>query len=162
LARMLAYVEEHRSFFRVAVDHGILVNGSASGAAAAQCSMQTQKMEKFRSSFRSLIEEGLARGALEPMDVQSLAWALGGILRMFTMGAVERREQSLTALAPTITRLFLHGAAPRGSAEGGTRKDSTEGAGAGRPAAGSVRRESAAPASQRRPKKTSSRVRRHA
>src|SRR5262249_48120808 len=75
---------------------------------------QMPKVEKFRATFRGLIEEGLAAGALEPMDAHRLAWALGGILRMFIFGAlVEQLEPSLTALAPTIARLFLHGASPR-------------------------------------------------
>lgn len=135
LERMLAYVDEHRGFFRVAVDYGILVKGSASGG-APECSPQAQKMEKFRAVFHGLVEEGLVRGALEPMEPQSLAWALGGILRMFTMGALERQDPSLTPLAPTIARLFLHGAGSRAAAE--------------------------APPSQQRPKKSSSRVRRQA
>lgn len=137
LARFLGYIEEHRSFFLVAVDYGMLVKGSASGGAPSG-SVQTHKMEKFRAAFLGVIEEGLASGALEPIDAQSLAWALGGILRMFTMGALERRAASLTELAPIITHLFLHGAASRSQSA------------------------KAAPASVKRPKKSASRARRQA
>ena len=113
LSRMLDFVEHHRSFFFVAMEHGILGKGS-SGGDAVTCGKKMNQVEKFRTTFRGLIEEGLAAGALEPMDAHRLAWALGGILRMFIHGALgEEKEPSLVALAPTIVRLFLHGAAPR-------------------------------------------------
>ncbi len=113
LSRMLDFVEHHRSFFFVAMEHGILGKGSTGGDAVT-CGKKMSQVEKFRTTFRGLIEEGLAAGALEPMDAHRLAWALGGILRMFIHGALsEEKEPSLVALAPTIVRLFLHGAAPR-------------------------------------------------
>ncbi len=113
LSRMLDYVEHHRSFFVVAMEHGILGKGST-GVDAVTCGKKMSQVEKFRTTFRGLIEEGLAAGALEPMDAHRLAWALGGLLRMFIHGALnEEKEPSLVALAPTIVRLFLHGASPR-------------------------------------------------
>jgi AcrR family transcriptional regulator len=113
LARVLAYVDEHRSFFLLASEHGVFGKGSVAGDAVC-CGKNMRQVERFRAAFRALIEEGLAAGALEPMDVQSLSWCLAGILRMFTHGALEQGAPSLAALAPTITRLFLHGAARKG------------------------------------------------
>ncbi len=110
LARVLAYVEEHRGFVQLAIEHGVFGKGTVAGDAVCG-GKRMQQVERFRTSFGALIEEGLAAGALEPMDARSLVWALAGIFRMFTLGALEHRAASLTALAPTITRLFLHGAA---------------------------------------------------
>lgn len=110
LARVLSYVEEHRGFVRLAIEHGVFGKGSAAGDAVC-CDKRMRQVERFRAAFGALIEEGLAAGALEPMDAQSLRLALAGIFRMFTLAALENQAASLTALAPTITRLFLHGAA---------------------------------------------------
>lgn len=110
LTRVLAYVEEHRSFVTLAIEHGVFGKGTASGDAVC-CGKRMRQVERFRATYRALIDEGLAEGALEPMDAQSLVWCLVGILRMFVLGAIEHGAPSLTALAPTITRLFLHGAA---------------------------------------------------
>jgi AcrR family transcriptional regulator len=109
LARVLAYVEAHRDFVSLAMEHGVFGKGSAAGDAVCG-GKRMRHVERFRTGFRALIEEGLAAGALEPMDAQSLVWCLAGILRMFTLGALEHQAPSLAALAPTITRLFLHGA----------------------------------------------------
>lgn len=113
LTRVLDYVENHRSFFLLAMEYGVLGKGSVGGDAVA-CSKNMQQIEKFRRAFRGLIEEGLAADALVPMDAHRLAWSLAGILRMFIFGAlVDQQEPSLKALAPTIAGLFLHGAARR-------------------------------------------------
>jgi TetR/AcrR family fatty acid metabolism transcriptional regulator len=114
IGRMLGFVEQHRSFFLVGMEYGFLGKGSVADEQLT-CGRAMPQVEKFRATFRGLIEEGLAAGALAPMDAQRLAWALGGILRMFIFGALmEQKEPSLTALAPTIAHLFLHGAAPPG------------------------------------------------
>lgn len=113
LTRVLEYVEDHKGFFLLAMEYGVLGKGSVGGEAVAGCKNMRQ-IEKFRRAFRGLIEEGLAADALVPMDAHRLAWSLGGILRMFIFGAlVDQQEPSLRGLAPTIARLFLHGAARR-------------------------------------------------
>ncbi|MFO0592628.1 MAG: TetR/AcrR family transcriptional regulator [Polyangiaceae bacterium] len=113
LTRVLEYVDHHRSFFIVASDHGLL-GKAANGRNTLACAKEMHQMQRFRAAFRGLVEEGVAEGALEPMDAHRLAWSLGGILRMFMYGALtEGNEPSLVALAPTIVRLFLHGAAPQ-------------------------------------------------
>lgn len=115
LSRVLGYVEEHRSFFLLAMEYGVFAKDcSPGGDPAAARGRKMLQVEKFRAAFRALVEEGLAAGALEPMDAQSLVWALVGLLRMFTFGAlVEKNAAALTPLAPVIARLFLHGAAAR-------------------------------------------------
>lgn len=110
LTRVLDFVEDHRSFFLVASEYGVLGRGSLGGEVLAGCK-DMEQVEKFRRAFRGLIEEGLAAGALTPMDPHRLAWSLGGILRMFIFGSLyEQKEPTVKGLAPTIARLFLHGA----------------------------------------------------
>jgi len=109
LARVLAWVDEHRSFVALAMEHGAFGKGPAGDPIA--CGKGMRHVEMFRATFRALIEEGLAAGALEPMDPLSLTWGLAGLLRMFTMGSLEHGATNLASLAPTITRLYLHGAA---------------------------------------------------
>lgn len=116
LARMLGYVEEHRGFFLVAIEHGLFAKGPQP-VETGGCGKQMRQIERFRAAFRELLEEGLAAGALEPMDTQLLVWFLGGALRAFTVGALQRQEPDLGALAPTLSRLFLHGAARRTAAK---------------------------------------------
>lgn len=115
LGRMLGYVEQHRSFIPVAVENGVFGKSTPSGDQICAGRRMAQ-LERFRGSFRALIEEGVAAGALEPMEPQRLVWALAGILRMFIHGALEQQAPSLTPLAPVITDLFLHGAARRSPA----------------------------------------------
>lgn len=115
LTRVLAYVEQHRSFIPLAMEHGILGKGTAAGDALC-CGHRMRQVERFRASFRALVEEGLAAGALEPMDAQHLVWFLAAALRTFALGALEQKAPSLAPLAPTITRLFLHGAARKPAA----------------------------------------------
>jgi AcrR family transcriptional regulator len=110
LTRMLGYVEEHRSFFLLAVEYGVFMKGAAPGCAPMTCGPRMQQVERFRAAFRALVEEGLAAGALVPMDVQRLVWALGGLFRMFTFGTLmDQPAASLTPLAPVIADLFLNG-----------------------------------------------------
>lgn len=110
LERVLRYVDEHRGFYIVAIEHGLLAKGDP---AAAACGKKLPHMERFRAVFRSLVEEGVAEGALEPISAENLTWALGGILRSFIQGSLERRQPQLESLAPTVAHLFLHGAARR-------------------------------------------------
>ncbi len=112
LERVLGYVEEHRSFFLLAMEYGVFTKGCSPGGDPVTCGRKMQQIERFRAAIRALVEEGLDAGALEPMDTQRLVWALVGLLRMFTFGAlVEQQAPRLTPLAPVIARLYLHGAA---------------------------------------------------
>jgi AcrR family transcriptional regulator len=115
LARVLGWVDQHRSFIPLAIEHGVLGKGTAAGDAVC-CGKRMRQVEKFRAAFRALVEEGLAAGALEVMEVQHLVWSLAGLLRMFTIGAMDQGAASLAPLAPTIARLFLHGAARKTAA----------------------------------------------
>jgi AcrR family transcriptional regulator len=114
LERVLGYVEEHRSFFLLAIEYGVFTKGCGPGGDPVTCGRKMQQIERFRAAIRALVQEGLDANALEPMDTQRLTWAFVGLLRMFTFGAlVEQQATRLTPLAPVIAHLFLHGAARR-------------------------------------------------
>lgn len=117
LARVLEYVEQHKSFVLLAHEHGVFSKGTSAGDAVC-CGKRMRQVERFRAAFRALVEEGVTSGALEATDPQLLVWFLAGTLRMFTLGAIEQKAASLSALAPTIARLFLYGAAASPRAEG--------------------------------------------
>jgi AcrR family transcriptional regulator len=116
LARLFGYIEEHRSFFLVAIEHGLFAKGPIATDGPAACGKRMRQIERFRAVFRGLVEEGLAAGALAPIETETLLWFLGGILRGFTGGALQRRDHHLSKLAPTVSRLFLLGAAPHAAA----------------------------------------------
>ena len=111
IGRLFDFVALHRSFFQVAMDCGILLvaptdaNRELTGASA-------RRIERFRGAFRGLVEEGIAEGALEPMEAKHLAAFLGGTIRAFTYGALLDDDiASLRDKADLIVKLFLHGAA---------------------------------------------------
>jgi AcrR family transcriptional regulator len=110
IARMLAYVEEHRAFFAVASEHGLFAGTAAPGAPATK---RLRRVEKFRAAFRALVEEGIAAGALEPIGADVLARFLGGTIRAFVLSTLSEEDKGVQAHAATIVDLFLRGAARR-------------------------------------------------
>ena len=113
LGRLFEYVDSHRSFFQVAMDCGILL-GSATDANRELMGASGKRMERFRTAFRALVEEGIASGALEAREPKHLAAFLGGTIRSFTYGAILDKETSLGDMAEIVVELFLHGAAAKG------------------------------------------------
>lgn len=111
-ARMLAYVEQHRAFFAVANEHGLFVGKPPPGAPAAV--RKLPRVEKFKSAFRALVEEGIAAGELEPMDAGVLVRFLGGTLRAFMLSSLAEGDGDAAAHAGTVVDLFLRGAGRAG------------------------------------------------
>lgn len=110
IQRLLAYVERHRSFFMIVMNYGIV--GTQDGSKEL-VGLGRKRLTRLRGAFRALVEEGIAQGALEPLDTAYLAAFLGGTLRALTFSALLDEDTSLTDRAPWIVRLFLHGAARR-------------------------------------------------
>src|SRR4051812_27326287 len=63
IARVLRYIETHRSFFTVALDNG-LIGASSIATTKAPGGNNPRHVAAFRRMFQSLIEEGIASGAL--------------------------------------------------------------------------------------------------
>ncbi len=111
LARMLAYVEQHRAFFAIANEHGLFAGAVAPGARASARNMR--HLDTFRSVFRAIVEEGVASGDLEPLDAEALARFLGGTMRAFVLSSLVQDAADAREQARMTVDLFLHGAAKR-------------------------------------------------
>lgn len=116
VARMLEYVEEHRAFYAIASEQGMFSSNAAPGAPDSK--IRQRQVERFRALFQELVEEGVASGDLEPMDVDALARFLGGTLRVFILSSLAEQTSDPEAQAAMFVDLFLHGAARRRSKKG--------------------------------------------
>jgi len=111
VAGMLGYVEQHRAFFAIANEHGLFAGAVAPSARSSARSVET--METFRAIFRSVVEEGIASGDLEPLDADALSRFLGGTMRAFVLSSLAEGGKDVREQAAMTVELFLHGAAKR-------------------------------------------------
>ena len=111
VARMLAYVEQHRAFFAIANEHGLFAGAVAPGARTSARNLH--QMATFRSVFHAIVEEGVASGDLEPLDAEALARFLGGTMRAFVLSSLAQNATDSRDQARMTVDLFLHGAARR-------------------------------------------------
>src|SRR5262249_2072947 len=58
VGRLLRFVDQHRNFFAVAIEHGLLGACSA-GSAATLGDKGVDHVERFRAAFGALVDEGL-------------------------------------------------------------------------------------------------------
>lgn len=112
LGRMLRYVENHRAFFTIAAEHGLVGTGSVA-ATNALAGKRLRKVERFRQLFGALVDEGIAEQVLEPMDREVLVRFLSGALRAFLVSALNDPRPDVQSEAAVIVDLFLHGASRR-------------------------------------------------
>jgi AcrR family transcriptional regulator len=111
VARMLAYVQEHRAFFAIANEHGLFAGAVAPSARASARNLE--RMETFRAVFRAIVEEGIASGDLEPFDADALSRFLGGTMRAFVLTSLAQDGADVRAQATMTIDLFLYGASRR-------------------------------------------------
>lgn len=111
IARMLAYVEQHRAFFAIANEHGLFAGAVAPGARASARNLR--QLVTFRAVFRAIVEEGVASGDLEPLDADALARFLGGTMRAFVLSSLAQDAADAQDQARMTVDLFLHGASRR-------------------------------------------------
>ena len=111
LTRMLEYNAQHRGFFTLASEHGLL--GSASAAAREVLGPRPLRhVERFRRALREIVEEGALTGVLRTTDFDILARFFGGALRAVLQSAdgetAPPEDQARLAVS-----LFLNGARRR-------------------------------------------------
>jgi AcrR family transcriptional regulator len=112
LSRLLAYVDRHRSFFLVALEHGLF--GAASAAAEANLhGKPVRRMADVKGALTALVQEGIDAGALVPDDPARLTRFLGGTVRGFIVGGLQAGVLRIEDEAAIIVSLFLHGAGHR-------------------------------------------------
>lgn len=108
LARVLAYKEEHRAFFALAMDYGLL--GPTQGASSLVLKgRKVKSVERLRRELLSFAEQGVREGALRA-DVSAAAHVrlLGGVMR-----ALSAEGEPSSSRAPLVVDLFLRGAHAR-------------------------------------------------
>jgi AcrR family transcriptional regulator len=109
LSRFLGYVDHHRSFFLVALEHGLFGAASATAEATLQ-GKPVRHIVRVKSAVAALIQEGIDAGALVDEDPARLTRFLAGTVRGFILGGLQSGLSSIQDEAPVIVRLFLHGA----------------------------------------------------
>jgi TetR/AcrR family transcriptional regulator len=110
LARLYSYVEEHRGFYRIALENGLF--GVTSTSAVPLDEKDRAKIAVFKTRMHSLIAEGIQEQILSDVEPGLLASFLFSSVRAFTLGAFELGD-SPEAKAAMIVDLFLRGAKKR-------------------------------------------------
>jgi TetR/AcrR family transcriptional regulator len=113
LARLFSYVEEHRAFYRIALENGLF--GITSTGAGPLDDKDRAKIAVFKTRMHNLIAEGIEEGILAEVEPGLLASFLFSSVRAFTLGAFELGD-SPEGKAAMIVDLFLRGAKRRAGA----------------------------------------------
>ncbi|MEO8878278.1 MAG: TetR/AcrR family transcriptional regulator [Polyangiaceae bacterium] len=108
LARLFSYIEEHRAFYRIALENGLFGVVSAS-AGSPLGEKDRAKISGFKATMLELINEGIDEGILADVEPGLLASLLFGSVRAFTLGAFEL-DDAPEEKAAMIVGLFLRGA----------------------------------------------------
>ncbi len=111
VARLLAYVSEHRAFFAIANEHGLFAGSATPGAGAHGRALK--RVERFRALFRALVQEGVDAGDLERIEVDALTRFLSGTIRAFVLSSLAKAGDDASEQARMVVDLFLHGASRR-------------------------------------------------
>lgn len=112
LSRLLAYVDRHRSFFLVALEHGLFGVATASSEATLH-GKPGRQFAGVKTALTALVQEGVDMGALSDDDPARLTRFLGGTLRGFILGGLQAGVSRIEDEAAVIVSLFLHGAGHR-------------------------------------------------
>jgi AcrR family transcriptional regulator len=112
LARLFSYVEQHRAFYRIALENGLFGVVSISFGSASLTEKERAKIACFKTAMMELIQEGIDEGILADVEPGLLASLLFGSVRAFTLGAFELGDAAETKAA-SIVDLFLNGAKRR-------------------------------------------------
>ena len=108
LARLFSYVEQHRAFYRIALENGLF--GVVSSSAGSPLDEKDRaKISCFKATMLELIQDGIDEGILADVEPGLLASLLFGSVRAFTLGAFELNDAP-EAKAAMIVGLFLRGA----------------------------------------------------
>jgi AcrR family transcriptional regulator len=110
VVRLLEYTASHRAFFQLASDHGLFGTAKAS-AEALLGGKKIPHAGRFDEALRTLVEEGIAEGALAPFPADLLALQLRNTVRSASQWRKLRGDLSPEQAAGDAADLFLHGAA---------------------------------------------------
>lgn len=113
LERVLVYRERHDAFFAVAIELGIL--GDEKVGEKVLGSRKLPQVAAMRRVWLDLVDEGLAAGALEPLDRELLAAVLKNAFRTTARWSREARgkKHSPAEVARLAVDVFFGGCARR-------------------------------------------------
>ena len=107
--RLLSYTTQHAAFFSVAVEHGLL-GDATSAARRILAGRPLPHAGRIDRAWLDLVDEGIAAGALAPLDRELAAAFLKHTLRSVARWARRSGRLALAEQARTIAELFLRGA----------------------------------------------------
>ena len=109
LRRVCAYQDEHRAFFALSMEHG-LIGPTTAAAATVLKGRKPRNIERFRKAFIDFMDEGVRTKALQPGEPARFARVLGGILKAYSIESLIDGSSRLADHADTVVDLFLFGA----------------------------------------------------
>lgn len=106
--RMLAYKDEHRAFFVLAMEYGLM--GPTTGAAAMVLKGRKVRTDGMKKAATALFERAQHEGELRSdFDAEHLLRILGGIIRAFAADTIAEGA-TFASRADEIVEIFLGGA----------------------------------------------------
>lgn len=113
LVRLFAYIQSHRPFFQLASDHG-LFGGPTASAEKVLGGKKVPYSGAFEAAILSLVDEGLAEGALAHAPAGLLALQLRHSVRTGSMWIKSGGAGEIADVARHVVDLFLYGASKSG------------------------------------------------
>jgi AcrR family transcriptional regulator len=107
--RLMAYIENHQMFFRLASDHGLFGSPTVS-ASALLGGRKIPHLGRYEEAILELVDEGLDARALAPLDRNLLALHLRGSIRSSVHWMRQEPDVSADRAARAAVHLFLEGA----------------------------------------------------
>ncbi len=109
LARVLDYKDQHRAFFVLVMEYGLL--GPTTGASAMVLKGRKVRTDRLKAEARAMMDQGRREGALRSdFDAEHLLLFFGGVLRAFAVDTIQEGA-TFASRASAIVDFFLHGAA---------------------------------------------------
>ena len=118
VSRFLRYTDEHRAFFQVASEQGLLGPAGTSEAFAGKA---LQHKVMFEKAVESLVAEGVAKGHLAG-DLDFLVLHLRHTLKSASLWRRTHADVSYADAATMATGAYLMGVAPKGASGAGKKR----------------------------------------
>jgi len=109
LDRLVSQVQSHRAFFAFAIQEGFL--GPPATHSCKECAVGTAP-KRLQERIRTLLEQGMAEGAVEQKDVELLLRFVSGAFGSVILDAIQDTESDLVAQGRVVCELCLRGMRP--------------------------------------------------
>ena len=112
MRRVLAYKDEHRAFFVLTMEFGLM--GPTTGAAALVLKGRKVRTDGVRRAGVAFFADAQARGELRAdFDAEHLLRVMGGVIRAFATDTLIADGATFASRAGEIVDVFLGGARPQ-------------------------------------------------